>query len=69
MEGNVEETEQPSPIKDATDKKQKQNVEHFKYFGGTITYGARCAREMTSGISMAEGAFSKMKAHFTRKLN
>jgi hypothetical protein len=69
MEGNVEETEQPSPIKDATDKKQKQNVEYFKYFGVMITYDARCAREMTSGISMAEAAFSKMKAHFTRKLN
>ena len=43
------------------DSKQLENVEHFKYLHSIITNGARCTREIKSGIVMTKAAFNKNK--------
>ena len=50
---------QPSTIQIMVVQKQKQNVEHFNYFGSMITNDARWTREVKSSIAMAKAAFKK----------
>jgi hypothetical protein len=44
-------------------------VEHFNYFGSTITNDARYTCEIKSRIAMAKAAFNKEKTLFTSKLD
>ena len=59
---------QPSPAQIMIDQKHPKNVEYFSYFGGMVTNGARCAREIISMIVMKKTEFNKKKSLCTSKL-
>ena len=58
----------PSAVQITVYQKQPNNLEYFNYLVSMITNGARCRREIKSGIFTAKVAFNK-KFLFTSKLD
>ena len=52
-----------------TDHKQLENVKHLNYLCSMVTNDAICTREIKSRVAMAQAAFCKKKALFTRKFD
>ena len=74
MEMNVAKTKimrismQPSPVEIMADRKQRENVEYFRYLYSLITNDTRFTREIKSRIAKAKAAFNKTTTLFTSKL-
>ena len=59
---------QPSPVEIMADRKQRENVEYFRYLYSLITNDTRFTREIKSRIAKAKAAFNKTTTLFTSKL-